>query len=287
MCVYTFWRHVYTHSGFLCIRVCRLCIHKRHTRRMCVYAGFVFLTEPTPTAGELATGTSTRTFLAYCAKGCTHTSTRGGGQGCRRPFNPDTAAGFGYCNPDKQVKCFYPENFNCKCTSDNRSSELSKRQPCVCPAADFEKAVGMERALRDAAKRNAAAHARTVKKLQQEAEEEAQLLLTDEQAADLSAAWGGSEPWSYPASGGVRAELDRDFNVFLEADLASLEEAENGQGVSEDGTGPSEYESKKELRKQLLLRFWKDIRCMRMLTKDIVEAALQKGIDHHNQFCPL
>ena len=139
--------------------------------------------------------------------------------------------------------------------------------------------------------------------MQQEAEEEAQLLLTDEQAADRSAAWGSQDqpvlverlseerlngPWTYTASGGVvRAELDRDFKVFLEANLASLQDAENGQGVSEDGTGPSELESKKELRKQILLRFWKDIRCMRMLTKDIVEAALQKGIDHHNRFCPL
>ena len=267
---------------------------------MCVYAGFVFLTEPTPTLAELSSGTSTRTFLAYCGKGCTHTSTRAGGQGCRRPFNPDTATAFGYCNPDKQVKCFYPENFTCKCTSDNRGSEQSKRQPCVCPAADFESAVAEERAVRDATKRAAAASARSLKKLQQEAEEEAQLLLTDEQAAARLAAWGSqdqpvlverlerlNDPWSYQASGGVRAELDTDFNVFLEANLASLQDAEDGQAVGEYCTGPSRLESKKELRKQLLLRFWKDIRCMRSLTKDIVEAALQKGIDHHTQFSPL
>ena len=36
MCVYTFWRHVYTHPCFLRIRVCRLCIHKTHTTHVCI-----------------------------------------------------------------------------------------------------------------------------------------------------------------------------------------------------------------------------------------------------------
>ena len=197
-CVYTYSGGTCIHIRASCVFVCAVCVYTRRTRRMCVYAGFVFLTEPTPTLADLSSGTSTRTFLAYCGKGCTHTSTKQGGQGCRRPFNPDTVAGFGYCNPDKQVKCFYPSKFTCKCTSDNRSSEQSKRQPCVCPAAEFEMAVAEERAERDAAKKVAAAGARSLRKAQREADGQppddlAQLLLTDAQAADRSEAWGSQD----------------------------------------------------------------------------------------------
>jgi len=262
VCVYTYSGGTCIHIRASCVFVCAVCVYTKRTRRMCVYAGFVFLTEPTPTLADLSSGTSTRTFLAYCGKGCTHTSTKQGGQGCRRPFNPDTVAGFGYCNPDKQVKCFYPSKFTCKCTSDNRSSEQSKRQPCVCPAAEFEMAVAEERAERDAAKKVAAAGARSLRKAQREADGQppddlAQLLLTDAQAADRSEAWGSQDQpvlverlseerlngvWTHSGSGGVRTELDRDFNAFLRAHLQSLHYAESGRGVGDDGTGPSELE---------------------------------------------
>ena len=53
--------------------------------------------------------------IAYCFKGLSEK----GEPGCMRVIR--AAGGPGYCNAEKQKSCFYPKDFDCKCTPNRRN----------------------------------------------------------------------------------------------------------------------------------------------------------------------
>ena len=62
--------------------------------------------------------------IAYCFKGLSEK----GVPGCMRAIC--AAGGPGYCNAEKQKTCFYPKDFDCKCTPDRRNLPGAMRKRC-------------------------------------------------------------------------------------------------------------------------------------------------------------
>lgn len=154
--------------------------------------------------------------IAYCFKGHGDSGTR---QGCNRAYFAD--GGPGVCNAAQQKKCFWPADFDCRCTTDRSSIPGQARLRCTCISTRFNEAVQREQAAvaaKAAAEKVAAKERVAAKRAAAKTERDARVSLEDVVAVASLAAAAECDVQVEALAGDVDAE-DKELFLAVAEDL--------------------------------------------------------------------